>query len=75
MHLGNINNFKFNAPKGHLTINCLDMHTEGEPLRIILSGLPEIKGKSILEKRAYFKSHYDHIRTGLLWEPRGHADQ
>jgi trans-L-3-hydroxyproline dehydratase len=51
------------------------MHTEGEPLRIILSGFPEIKGSSVLEKRAYFKTHFDYIRTGLMWEPRGHADQ
>jgi trans-L-3-hydroxyproline dehydratase len=75
MRLENLNEFKFQAPDGHLTINCLDMHTEGEPLRIILSGLPEIKGNTVLEKRAYFKTHYDFIRTGLMWEPRGHADQ
>ena len=75
MRLENLNEFKFQIPEGHLTINCLDMHTEGEPLRIILSGFPEIKGSSVLEKRAYFKTHFDYIRTGLMWEPRGHADQ
>ncbi len=50
------------------------MHTGGEPLRIIIEGLPEIKGKTILEKRKFFKENYDHLRTGLLFEPRGHAD-
>lgn len=50
------------------------MHTGGEPLRIIIDGLPKIPGNSVLEKRRYFREHYDHIRTGLMWEPRGHAD-
>lgn len=50
------------------------MHTGGEPLRVIISGLPPIEGRSVLEKRRYFREHYDHLRTGLMWEPRGHAD-
>ena len=50
------------------------MHTGGEPLRVITDGLPEVKGKSILEKRRYFRDNLDYIRTGLMWEPRGHAD-
>jgi proline racemase len=43
-------------------------------LRIVIDGLPQIEGNSVLEKRRYFREHYDHIRTGLMWEPRGHAD-
>src|SRR5262249_47253208 len=35
---------------------------------------PPIEGRTVLEKRRYFRDHYDHIRTGLIWEPRGHAD-
>jgi trans-L-3-hydroxyproline dehydratase len=50
------------------------MHTGGEPLRVFWGGLPEIKGKTILEKRRYFRDNYDYIRTGTMWEPRGHAD-
>ena len=50
------------------------MHTGGEPLRILTKGLPEIKGKTILDKRRYFKEHLDQIRTGTMFEPRGHAD-
>ncbi|MCD6189186.1 MAG: proline racemase family protein [Thermococcus sp.] len=52
----------------------VDTHTEGEPTRILLSG-PPVEGDDIIEKREYFKKHYDWIRTGLLWEPRGHGDQ
>lgn len=50
------------------------MHTEGEPLRVIIDGLPEIPGDTILNKRNYFRDRYDYLRTGLMFEPRGHAD-
>lgn len=50
------------------------MHTGGEPLRVIVDGLPPIEGSTVLEKRRYFREHYDHLRRGLMWEPRGHAD-
>jgi len=50
------------------------MHTGGEPLRVFTSGLPPIEGRTVLEKRRYFREHYDDLRTGTMWEPRGHAD-
>src|SRR5262245_30962438 len=50
------------------------MHTGGEPLRVITQGLPPLEGRTVLEKRRFFREHYDHLRTGLMWEPRGHAD-
>lgn len=55
-------------------ITTIDMHTGGEPLRVFTSGLPPIEGHTVLEKRRYFREHLDHIRTGTMWEPRGHAD-
>src|ERR1041384_5938872 len=62
-------------PPEHWTrITTIDMHTGGEPLRVIIDGLPPIEGRSVLEKRRYFREHYDHLRTGLMWEPRCHAD-
>jgi len=63
------------APAGWTRITCLDAHTCGEPLRIIYSGLPDIQGKTILERRRFMKETYDFLRTALMWEPRGHADQ
>jgi proline racemase len=57
-----------------MRIKTIDMHTGGEPLRVIMDGLPPIEGRTVLEKRRYFREHYDHLRTGLMWEPRGHAD-
>ncbi|WP_442601531.1 proline racemase family protein [Paenibacillus sp. KN14-4R] len=50
----------------------IDAHTGGEPLRIITGGIPPLKGNTILEKRAYFREHLDHIRRVLMYEPRGH---
>ena len=55
-------------------ITTIEMHTGGEPLRVFVDGLPPIEGRTVLEKRRYFRDNYDHLRTGLMWEPRGHAD-
>lgn len=54
-------------------ITAIDAHTAGEPLRIITSGLPPIKGNIILEKRKYMLKNYDDIRKMLMLEPRGHS--
>ncbi len=64
----------FNVPNDWLSIKTLDMHTGGEPLRVILDGFPEIKGSNVLEYRNYIKNNMDHLRTALMYEPRGHAD-
>ncbi|WP_156456288.1 proline racemase family protein [Abyssisolibacter fermentans] len=54
-------------------ITAIDAHTAGEPLRIITSGLPPIKGNTILEKRKFMLKNYDDIRKMLMLEPRGHS--
>lgn len=64
----------WNPAKSWLKIKTIDAHTAGEPLRIIYEGFPELKGKSILERRRDAKQNYDLIRKALMWEPRGHAD-
>ncbi len=69
-----LKSFRWQAPDHWLKIRTIDAHTEGEPLRIILDGFPELKGDTILERRRYAKEHYDHLRKSLMWEPRGHAD-
>lgn len=72
---GMMNELSTWQPPEHWTrITTIDMHTGGEPLRVIVDGLPPIEGRNVLEKRRYFREHYDHLRTGLMWEPRGHAD-
>lgn len=64
----------YTPPSDWLKINTIEMHTGGEPLRVLIDGLPEIKGESILEKRRYFRDNLDFIRKGTMFEPRGHAD-
>lgn len=64
----------FQKPSNYLAINTIDMHTGGEPLRVILDGFPAIQGNSVLAARRFVKDHYDHLRKALMHEPRGHAD-
>jgi hypothetical protein len=46
-----------------------DLHCGGEPLCIFTSGLPRLEGPTVLEKRRYFREHYDHLRTGKAYKP------
>ncbi len=55
-------------------ITTLEMHTGGEPLRIITSGFPKLSGDTILEKRQDCLARFDDLRKALMFEPRGHAD-
>jgi proline racemase len=55
-------------------LNVTDMHTGGEPLRIITSGYPPLPKGTILEKRAHVRDNLDHLRKVLMFEPRGHHD-
>jgi len=52
----------------------VEMHTGGEPVRIAVSGYPEIVGDAILDKRRYCKENLDQLRKVLMEEPRGHKD-
>ena len=65
---------RFEPPQDWLKISTIDMHTAGEPLRVVVAGLPELKGNSVLEYRRHMMDHHDYIRTFLMYEPRGHAD-
>src|SRR5579884_2303104 len=59
---------------GYPVIDVLDMHTGGEPVRIVRSGYPPVIGDTILDKRRYAREHLDLLRRLLMFEPRGHAD-
>ncbi|HET8846618.1 MAG TPA: proline racemase family protein [Ktedonobacteraceae bacterium] len=53
-------------------ITTIDAHAAGEPLRIVMGGLPPLIGNTILERRHFMQEHYDAVRRALMWEPRGH---
>ncbi|MDC7713648.1 4-hydroxyproline epimerase [Vogesella sp. LYT5W] len=55
------------------TFFCIDGHTAGMPVRMVVGGAPYLKGNNQAEKREYFMQHFDWIRTALTMEPRGHA--
>lgn len=57
-----------------LLIETVEMHTGGEPLRIIVKGYPKPEGSTILDKRRYLRKNADHYRKMLMHEPRGHKE-
>jgi trans-L-3-hydroxyproline dehydratase len=62
------------SPSSPLSIETVEMHTGGEPVRIVTSGYPPIPGDTILAKRRHAREHLDHLRRLLIFEPRGHFD-
>ncbi len=52
--------------------SCIDAHTCGNPVRVVVTGEPELNGATMVEKRQHFLKEYDWIRKGLMYEPRGH---
>ncbi len=51
---------------------CIDAHTCGNPVRLILTENPKLKGNTMSEKRLDFLKNHDWIRKSLMFEPRGH---
>mgnify|MGYP000647846167 CR=1 FL=1 len=63
-----------NTDKYEYKLTCIDSHTQGEALRLVVGGLPDIPGNTMMERLHYFENNYDFIRTALMDEPRGHGD-
>ena len=55
-------------------IKTIDAHAAGEPLRLVVEGFPSPEGRTMLDKRAWAKKRLDHLRKGIMLEPRGHTD-
>ena len=64
----------FNPPSEWMEIHTIEAHTGGEPLRVILSGYPNLDASSILKMRKELILKHDYLRRVLMWEPRGHSD-
>jgi 4-hydroxyproline epimerase len=54
------------------TFFCIDAHTCGNPVRVVAAGGPRLEGSTMAERRRHFLEHFDWVRTGLMFEPRGH---
>ena len=57
-----------------IAIETVEMHTGGEPVRIVTGGYPPVEGATILDKRRYAAERLDRLRHLLIFEPRGHHD-
>lgn len=64
----------YRPPKGVTVVKTIEMHTGGEPLRVVTHGYPEFAADTLLDYRRILARDYDHLRTALMFEPRGHAD-
>ncbi len=56
------------------TYRTVEMHTGGEPVRIIIEGFPEPRGATVLQRREDASARLDVHRRRLMLEPRGHAE-
>ena len=54
------------------TFFCIDAHTCGNPVRLVAGGGPMLSGENMMQKRLHFLREFDWVRTGLMFEPRGH---
>jgi proline racemase len=59
--------------RSRLVISAVESHTEGMPTRVITSGIGELPGKTMAERRLYVMNERDDLRTLLMHEPRGHS--
>jgi trans-L-3-hydroxyproline dehydratase len=55
-------------------LRTVEVHSGGEPFRIVVSGLPRFPGATIVQRRDWVKNNIDELRQALIFEPRGHAD-
>lgn len=60
--------------RSRLTLQVVDLHCGGEPLRLITSGFPPVPRAPILERRRWVREHADDVRRVAMFEPRGHRD-
>ena len=55
------------------SFECVDGHTAGMPVRMVVSGAPKLQGADQSERRQHFIQEFDWIRRALMFEPRGHS--
>jgi proline racemase len=55
-------------------LRTIDAHVGGQPLRLVLDGVPRPHGKTAAQQREWCVKHVDAYRRALVHAPRGHAD-
>lgn len=59
--------------KAEHVIHTWDYH-HGQATRVVVGGLPPLRGATMAEKQGYFAEACDHLRASLMQEPRGHKN-
>jgi len=67
-------NPKLNLDSFEAVFKAIDTHTVGEFTRVLFSGLPELEGNTMIERKNFLAKHHDRYRQSLMYEPRGHHD-
>src|SRR3954466_6052834 len=52
-------------------MRVIDSHTGGEPTRVVVSGGPDLGGRSVAEKLAVLREKFDWVRSSIILEARG----
>jgi 4-hydroxyproline epimerase len=60
------------VPSGNHIFSCIDGHTCGNPVRLVIGGAPLLRGATMSERRQDFVTRFDWVRRSLMFEPRGH---
>ena len=60
------------VPAGNHIFSCIDGHTCGNPVRLVIGGGPLLRGDTMSERRQDFIARHDWVRRSLMFEPRGH---
>jgi proline racemase len=53
-------------------LQVVDAHAAGEPGRVVVGGVLDVPGSSMLDKMVHLRDHADKLRQRLLREPRGY---
>jgi len=53
-------------------IKAVEVHAGGEPGRVVVGGVHDVPGATMLEKRNHLAQHGDRLRRLMLREPRGY---
>lgn len=59
--------------RSSVVYQAVDSHTEGMPTRVVTGGVGVLPGETMAQKRLAFLAGHDHVRTLLMYEPRGHS--
>ena len=54
-------------------VDVVGCHAEGEIGNVVVGGVGDVPGATMLDKRDYLQNHRDDLRKRLLREPRGNV--